>query len=102
MNAVMVLPDHLHCVLSLPDGGADDSMPLGLIKATFLRAIEPGERRYVSRLKRGERGTWQRRFGEHCIRDEADSGRHVDYIHGISGEVGSRGARGRLAIFRFS
>ncbi|MGE0810090.1 MAG: transposase [Immundisolibacter sp.] len=81
MDAVVALPDHLHCVWSLPDGDSDYSMRWGLIKATFSRAIKPGERRSASRIKRGERGIWQRRFWEHCIRDDADYARHVDYIH---------------------
>ena len=35
----------------------------------------------TSRRKKGERGVWQRRFWEHCIRDEDDLKRCVDYIH---------------------
>lgn len=81
MDAVVVLPDHLHCVWSLPDGDADYSVRWGLIKAGFSRALTQGERRSASRLKRGERGIWQRRFWEHCIRDEEDYVRHLDYIH---------------------
>jgi putative transposase len=49
MDAVVVLPDHLHCVWSLPDGDTDYSTRWGLIKASFSRAIEPGERRSASR-----------------------------------------------------
>ena len=30
---------------------------------------------------KGERGIWQRRYWEHCIRDEQDYQHHVDYIH---------------------
>lgn len=83
MDAVVVLPDHLLCVWSLPDGDTDYSTRWGLIKASFSRSIKPGDRRSASRLKRGERGErgiWQRRFWEHCIRDDADYARHVDYI----------------------
>ena len=81
LDAVMVLPDHLHCVWSLPDGDTDYSTRWGLIKAAFSRAVERGERRSPSRIKRGERGIWQRRFWEHRIRDDDDYARHVDYIH---------------------
>jgi putative transposase len=52
-----------------------------LIKAHFSRSVERGERRSASRIKRGERGIWQRRFWEHCLRDDADYARHVDYVH---------------------
>jgi putative transposase len=81
MDAVVVLPDHLHCIWSLPDGDADYSTRWGLIKAHFSRGVEHGERRSASRIKRGERGIWQRRFWEHCLRDDGDYARHVDYIH---------------------
>jgi len=33
------------------------------------------------RLKRGERGIWQRRFWEHLVRDEQDYAAHLDYVH---------------------
>lgn len=35
----------------------------------------------LSRENKRERGIWQRRFWEHCIRNEKDLQRHVDYIH---------------------
>ena len=40
-----------------------------------------GEKLSDSRIKRRERGIWQRRFWEHMIRDENDFNRHLDYIH---------------------
>jgi putative transposase len=52
-----------------------------LIKAGFSRRIPPGEIRKASRLKKGERGVWQRRFWEHMIRDQNDYANHVNYIH---------------------
>jgi putative transposase len=52
-----------------------------LIKAGFSREIPVGERRSESRVKRGERGIWQRRYWEHLIRNDRDLERHVDYIH---------------------
>ena len=81
MDAVVIMPDHLHCVWSLPEGDVDYSTRWGLIKANFSRTLERGERRSASRVKRGERGIWQRRFWEHGIRDEEDYARHVDYVH---------------------
>ena len=81
MDALVVLPDHLHCLWTLPEGDTDYSTRWGLIKANFSRALKRNEHRSVSRAKRGERGIWQRRFWEHCIRDEEDYARHADYIH---------------------
>lgn len=81
MDAVVILPEHLHCILTLPEDDGDFSTRWGLIKAYFSRRIEKNERISKSRTKRGERGLWQRRFWEHCIRDETDYKQHLDYIH---------------------
>ena len=80
-DALVVMPDHLHCLWTLPPGGTDFLMRWGLIKAQFSRAIGKGERRSPSRIERGERGLWQRRFWEHLILDQEDFNRHADYIH---------------------
>ena len=81
IDAAVVLPDHLHCIWTLPSGDSNFSERWGLIKATFSRTLEKGERISTSRQKRGERGIWQRRFLDHMIRDDADYQRHIDYIH---------------------
>ena len=81
LDAIVILPDHLHCIWSLPAGDADYKMRWALIKAGFSRAIPLGEKRSSSRIKRGERGLWQRRYWEHLIRDERDFQNHVNYIH---------------------
>lgn len=54
---------------------------LGVNQGAFLTWVERGERLLASRIKRGERGLWQRRFWERLIRDEADLARHIDYLH---------------------
>ncbi len=40
-----------------------------------------GEKRSAARVRRGERGIWQRRYWERLIRDEADYRAHMDYVH---------------------
>ena len=83
--AVVVLPDHLHCVWSLSRGDSDYSGRWQRIKGTFTAQwlsaggseASPSE----SRVRKGEHGVWQRRFWEHQIQDEMDLERHVDYIH---------------------
>jgi putative transposase len=75
MDAVVVLPDHFHCIWRMPEEDADFSTRLRLIKRHFSIGMEAGCN------KRGEKGVWQRRFWEHLIRDEDDWRRHVDYIH---------------------
>ncbi|MGH8274956.1 MAG: REP-associated tyrosine transposase [Terriglobia bacterium] len=81
IDAIVILPDHLHCVWTLPAGDVDYKTRWALIKAGFSRSLPSGEKRSASRVKRGERGIWQRRYWEHLIRDEPDYARHVDYIH---------------------
>ncbi len=81
INAIVILPEHLHCIWTLPGGDADFASRWGLIKSNFSRSIANTERRSDSRVKRGARGVWQRRYWEHLIRDEDEYCRHVDYIH---------------------
>ncbi len=81
IDAIVVLPDHLHAVWTLPAGDADFATRWRLIKATFSRRLPQGERISPSRLRRRERGIWQRRYWEHTIRNDDDFARHVDYIH---------------------
>jgi putative transposase len=81
IEAIVILPDHLHCIWTLPSGDADFSTRWHDIKARFAAQIPRGERLSARRLQKGERGIWQRRFWEHVIRDEGDYERHVDYIH---------------------
>jgi putative transposase len=93
IDAMVIRPDHLHAVWTLPDGDADFSVRWSRIKARFSRGIPEGEPLTASRRKRGERGIWQRRYWEHAIRDERDFGHHVDYCwfnpvkHGLVSRV---------------
>ena len=82
MDAWVVLPEHLHCVLTLPPGDSDFSLRWRLIKSGFARALPNNERRSTVRKASGERGIWQRRFWEHHIRDAADFDAHVRYCWG--------------------
>jgi len=81
IDAIVILPDHLHALWTLPAGDSDFATRWRLIKTTFSRGLRPIERVSASRSSKGERGIWQRRFWEHTIRDDDDFARHVDYIH---------------------
>ena len=81
IDAWVVLPDHLHAVLTLPAGDSDFSLRWRLIKSGFSRALPKTERISAVREAAGERGIWQRHYWEHLIRDEVDFQRHVDYVH---------------------
>lgn len=80
-EAIVILPEHLHVLWTLPHGDADFPIRWSLIKARFSRAIEASEFRSNSRTRKRERGIWQRRYSEHVIRDYDDLSRHVEYIH---------------------
>jgi putative transposase len=84
-DAVCLLPDHLHCIWTLPEGDSNYSLRWGEIKKLFTKAyarqMGPGKAPNESRQKRGEGTIWQRRFWEHTIRDLDDYHRHNDYLH---------------------
>ncbi|MDB5953860.1 transposase [Ramlibacter sp.] len=84
IDAMVVLPDHLHALWTLPEEDADFSLRWRLIKRSFTHCLmQQGVLEVGARSRRGEdeRGVWQRRFWEHQIRDDLDYERHVDYIH---------------------
>lgn len=80
IDAIVVLPDHLHIVMTLPPGDADYSTRLSLMKRRFTTALTKAGAP-IARHRNGEHALWQRRFWEHTIRNERDFERHVDYVH---------------------
>ncbi|MFW2177986.1 MULTISPECIES: REP-associated tyrosine transposase [unclassified Moraxella] len=83
IDAIVVLPDHIHTLWTLPADNADYSIRIRLIKYYFSHALEIQEHEVISksRQRKQERGIWQRRFWEHCIRNEQDYLAHINYIH---------------------
>ncbi|MDI3336301.1 transposase [Defluviimonas aestuarii] len=103
IDAWVVMPDHLHCVWTLPKDDADYSVRWGAIKARFTMSLRQADGRpgfspaplptelpivqsgkYAGlkpglRRNKREQAIWQRRFWEHHIRDEADYAAHVRY-----------------------
>ncbi|MDD1622479.1 MAG: transposase [Methylococcaceae bacterium] len=75
LQSAVILPDHLHCLWRLPDGDSDFSTRWQMIKTAFSRRVPAKVRR------NGAKTIWQSRFFEHCIRDEDDFHKHLDYIH---------------------
>jgi putative transposase len=80
IEAIVILPDHLHAIMTLPPGDSDFSGRWRRIKSVFTRSvIATGVP--VSCNDRGEYALWQRRFWEHTVRDDGDFERCADYIH---------------------
>ncbi|MDR2220240.1 MAG: transposase [Methylobacillus sp.] len=81
IDAIVVLPDHLHTIWTLPEHDTDFPTRWRLIKSEFSRHLPDTGKVSPSRAAKGERGIWQRRYWEHTLRDETDFARHMDYIH---------------------
>lgn len=79
--AMVVLPEHLHGVWTLPVGDADYPTRWKKIKAAFSRSLHKGECPLACRIAKGEGGIWQRRYWKHKLRNEEDLRRLVDYAH---------------------
>jgi putative transposase len=80
VDAIVVLPDHLHAILTLPPGDSDFSGRWRAIKAAFTRRIT-ATGATIPCDHRGEYLLWQRRFWEHTIRDDQDFERCTNYVH---------------------
>ena len=83
LKAMVVLPDHLHCIWTLPPHDADFSTRWRLIKTWFTKHCDSALRTEASKARTpgGERRLWQYRYWEHVLRDESDLRRHIEYIH---------------------
>jgi putative transposase len=83
--AIVLLPDHLHTIWTLPPGDDNYSVRWSSIKEKFTKEYRRngGSEGVVShsRRKRRERGIWQRRFWEHTCRNDDDLKRYLDYLH---------------------
>ncbi|MCG8608181.1 transposase [bacterium] len=85
VEAICLLPDHLHCIWRLPEGDNAFSKRWNSIKAKFTkRYLASGGAEGIrndSRNRKGEAAIWQRRFWEHLIRNEEDFEQYFHYIH---------------------
>jgi putative transposase len=57
IDAIVVLPDHLHTIWTLPAGDADYPLRWRLIKTSFSRALPATEPISASRARKAEGGT---------------------------------------------
>ncbi len=76
--AAVVLPEHMHFIWALPPGDDDFPVRMRLLKSGFTRRLPSAMKQ---KGLKGERGVWQKRYWEHCVRDEDDLSRHINYIH---------------------
>ncbi len=85
IDAWVLLPEHLHCIWTLPKGSSHFSMRWSLIKSGFSKRtkalFQVEEWMNASRLDHRESTIWQRRFWEHQIRDDEEYQAYMDYTH---------------------
>jgi len=78
IDAIVILPEHIHALWTLPVDDRDFSTRWMLLKQSFTRKVVHDQ---AESGGKAERTLWQRRFWEHQIHDDEDFARHVDYIH---------------------
>lgn len=72
IDAIVIMPEHLHAIWTLPPNDVDYSIRWREIKTRFARRIP---------YYQYEGGVWQARFWEHTLRDPSEMENHIDYIH---------------------
>jgi putative transposase len=83
VDAIVLMPDHLHTIWTLPDDEFDFSIRWKQIKMTFSEQYSGNYSNKLTKsmMNKKEKGIWQRRFWEHAIRSQEDFNNHCDYIH---------------------
>ena len=81
IDAWVVLPDHMHCIWTLPPRDLNFPVRWQMIKVRFSRSVPRPGSRPASLIHKRETGIWQRRYWEHAIRDDRDFAAHIDYVH---------------------
>ena len=83
INVMVVLPDHLHCIWTLPPADTDYPTRWRLIKTWVTKHYlpRPPRPRVPAHKRPAEQALWQSRYWEHVIRNETDYRHHVEYVH---------------------
>lgn len=80
IEAIVILPEHLHTIWTLPENNTDYPGRWRIIKSQFTRNIKK-EGIDLKSNQRGEHNIWQPRYWEHTIKDDDDLQHHINYIH---------------------
>ena len=65
LDAVVIMPDHCHMMMTFPEGDKNYPLRLSLIKSSFSIQIKMDENISDYRKKKRERGIWQPRYWEY-------------------------------------
>ena len=84
IDAIVLMPDHLHCIWTLPDGDVNFAARWSQIKHHVAFTCWQTYGNFTvtaAQQRRREAPIRQRKYWEHRIRDERDMEKHIDYIH---------------------
>lgn len=85
INALVLLPDHLDAIWSLPPGDDEYSKRCRWINEDptkyWLRSGGQEQPQTAGRRRDRRRGVWQPKFWEHTLEDDDDFERHFDDVH---------------------
>jgi len=70
-DAFVIMPDHIHCIWSLPEQDTDYRKRWHLIKSWFSEHCENDSGKTI----------WQPRFSEHYLHNDEEYQQHLEYIH---------------------
>jgi putative transposase len=91
IDAWVLLPDHLHCLWTLPLGDADYSLRWNLIKRSVALACTGLYHRpdwmSPSKTKHRESTFWQRRYWEHCMHPFSPQVKQPSKLPNASGQT---------------
>ena len=84
IDAMVILPDHVHTIWTLPENDTNYPTRWRLIKANFsrkwIKKFNNPLEKSPSRMRKGENTIWQRRYWEHTIISADDYYQHLDYV----------------------
>lgn len=83
IDGIVVMPDHIHCIWTLPTKDRDYPTRWRLIKTWFTKHCNANLKQVPNQARKNkhEQAIWQHRYWEHTLRDETDFMRHIEYIH---------------------
>ncbi len=82
-EAIVILPDHIHALWTMPTEDDDYPSRVRLFKSHFTRQLPVVMKQTDNKNRQTHKqtGIWQLRYWEHTIRDEYDFINHANYIH---------------------
>lgn len=88
IDDIVVLPNAIHTIWTLPSEDADISRRWGLLKSQFSRGVPAPAHRHPASLRSGDKGIWQRRFWAHRLTDANDVADHRHLIYSAPVQAG--------------